>query len=60
MPSLYELSRKTDEKEKKTKKEPTVLTSISNTVAHVAIFKPDAGLQKTERKRMEWGEKSSY
>ena len=47
-------------RKKNPKKEPTVLTSISNTVAHVAIFKPDAGLQKLRERGMEWGEKSSY
>lgn len=36
---------------KKIKEEPTVPTSISNTVAHAAIFKPDAGLRKPQRRR---------
>ncbi len=46
MQTLYELSRRRDEEdgEKKIKEKPTVPTSISNTVAHAALFKPDAGL----------------
>lgn len=60
MQALYELSRKGDEEdEKKIKEEPTVPTSISNTVAHAAIFKPDAGLRKPREGGMERGEKAS-
>lgn len=48
------------EKKKKIKEKSTVPTSISNTVAHAAIFKPDAGLgERSEKERgMEWGVRS--
>lgn len=56
MQALYELSRKRDEEDgekKKIKEEPTVPTSISNTVAHAGKFKPDAGLRKLRERGME-------
>lgn len=42
--------KKKHTQKKKIKEESTAPTSISNTVAHAAIFKPDAGLSRVERR----------
>lgn len=45
-------------KKKKIKEVSTAAASISYTVAHTAIFKPDAGLPELREGLTEWEEKS--
>lgn len=54
MQALYKPSRKRHEEDGKIKGKPTVPTSISNTVAHAALFKPDAGLWEWREGDVEW------
>lgn len=45
---------------KENQREATVQSSISNTVAHTIIFKPDARLQKLRERGMAWVKSSHW